>query len=313
MLLLLEDQHFSSRMEDILFNTIAALAPIPDTTLREIPKLYNDPRFRQSVIARTTDDETRDFWMDFHELSQSEQSLQTRPLAHRIRSFTRSEPMRNITCQTEGFDIGQLINEGADILISTAGPEIHGEANLLIDFLICRIQLAMFARLGTSGPRRPVFLFIDESQHVKGSSLPLLLSEGAKTGICVILLSQYLDQWTEKLRLNALGNVGNIITFQVGPNDSRRLSNVLSPFTSADAENLDKFEALVKMRVDGRTIPTFNINTLPLIGEPDETTYDRVREQSRARFTKPKDQLKSRIPESFAAAFTHEPTDVEED
>ena len=57
------------------------------------------------------------------------------------------------------------------------------------------------------------------------------------------------------------------------------------------------------MRVDGRTIPTFNINTLPLTGEPDEATYRQVLEQSRARFTKPKELLKAPVPKPFEAAF----------
>jgi hypothetical protein len=180
---------------------------------------------------------------------------------------------------------------------------------LLIEFLVSRINLAVFSRLGKDEPRNPVFLMIDESQHVKGESLPKLLSEAAKTGLCVVALSQYLDQWTEALSQAILGNVGTVITFQVGPNDSRKLSNFLSPFTPAEAENLDKFEALIKMRVDGRTIPTFNLNSLPLVGEADETIYNQVRQQSRARFTKPKDQLKPPIPEAFEDAF---PPDLEE-
>jgi hypothetical protein len=111
-----------------------------------------------------------------------------------------------------------------------------------------------------------------------------------------------------------LGNVGTTIIFQVGPNDSRRLANMLLPYTPTDAENLDKYQALVKMRVEGKTFPCFDIKTLPLEAPADEAALDQIREQSRNRFTSPKDQLHKRsVPPAFAAAFSHDADEVEED
>ena len=68
------------------------------------------------------------------------------------------------------------------------------------------------------------------------------------------------------------------------------------------------------MRVDGKTVPTFSLNTLPLEADADEETYRQVLKQSRARFTKPRDQLaETPIPAPFEAVFAHEAADVEED
>jgi hypothetical protein len=291
-------------MENVLFNTVAALAYNPGSTLLDIERLYTNPGFRRRILARVPDSVVRDYWNRFDEMSRTEQDQRIDPILTRIGFFTRSMAIRNITCRTDaGFDIAELIEEGADVLVSTVGADIHDEADLLVEFLVSRIHLAVISRLGKPGPRNPVFLMIDESQHVKGPSMPILLSEAAKTGLCVVALTQYLDQWTDALSDSIQGNVGTIITFQVGPNDSKKLTNILSPFTPVQAENLDKFEALVKMRVDGRSIPTFNINTLPLTDEPDEATYQQVVEQSRVRFTKPKDQLMAPVPEPFQAAF----------
>ncbi len=316
--LVIQDQWTSPNMEDVLFNTVAALAQVPNATLLDVRRLYLDSSFRtRRVIPRISDEMVRNWWMDFDQSSISEQKRGTTAILTRINELTRSKPFRNITCRKEpGFDIGQVIEEGSDILISTVGPDIRAESNLLIEFLISRIHLTMFSRLGTLAARRPVFLLIDESQYIKGPSLPVLLSEAAKTGLCVVALTQYMDQWSDRLKDSILGNVGTLITFQVGPNDSRKLAHTLQPFTPAQAENLDKFEALVKMRVDGRTIPTYDIRTLPLSAPEDHPTYERIVEQTRARFTKPAHTLEPPpplVPAAFEAAFSEVIEEVEED
>jgi hypothetical protein len=169
------------------------LAYNPGSTLLDIEKLYTIPGFRRRILSRVPDEVVRDYWNQFDEWSATEQRQRTDPIRSRISVFTRSRAIRNITCRADaGFDIAQLIDEGADVLVSTVGPDIHGEADLLIEFLVSRIHLAMFSRLGSSQPRIPVFLMIDESQHIKGRSLPVLLSEAAKTGLCVVALTQYL-------------------------------------------------------------------------------------------------------------------------
>jgi hypothetical protein len=53
--------------------------------------------------------------------------------------------MSNIFGRTDkGFDIVRLIEEGADILISTVGADIRNEADLLIEFLISRVNFLNF-------------------------------------------------------------------------------------------------------------------------------------------------------------------------
>jgi hypothetical protein len=286
--LIFRDQWSSTRMETIMFKTVASLVQLPGSTLLDVERLYTDARFRHQVASRVNDADLRDYWRGFDALSRGQQQQMTEPILNRLSIFTRSKAMRDITCRPErSFDLGGLIDEGADVLISTAGAEIHDEADLLVELLISRIHLALFSRLGTSTPRSPVFLAIDESQHVKGPSLPVLLSEAAKTGLTVIALSQYLDQWSEALAESILGNVGTTIVFAVGPNDSVKLARTLRPFTAADAEDLSRFEALVKLRLDGVSIPTFDIRTLPLTSAPDPAMLEQIRAQSRARFTLP--------------------------
>lgn len=313
--LIFRDHWSPTRMETIAFKTLAALCQVPGSTLRDVERLYTNPAFRQRLIARLPDADLRAYWSAFDRLSSSEQTSRTDPILNRLSVFTRARAIRNITCRTDdGFDIGAVLAEGADVLISTAGADIRDEADLLIEFLVARLQLAMFARLGTSGRRRPVALAIDESQHLKGPALPSLLSEAAKTGLFVVAMSQFLDQWTEPLANAILGNVGTTVVFAVGPNDSRRLGHALRPFRAEDAEDLDKFEALVKLRVDGRSMPAVDIRTLPVASPRNETALQRIREQTRARFTRPRAEVE-REPgfESGQPIWGYEAEDIEEE
>jgi hypothetical protein len=130
-----------------------------------------------------------------------------------------------------------------------------------------------------------VFLTLDESQRFAGASLPILLREGRKLGLGLQLASQHLDAWEDSLLESILGNVGTLVCFRVGDKDSRRLAQSLRPFTPEQLESLDRYEAVVRLQVEGgRTMPAFDIRTLPPPATSDESLIDELRVTTRARF-----------------------------
>ena len=72
---------------------------------------------------------------------------------------------------------------------------------------------------------------------------------------------RFLDSWGEALTQSVLGNVGALVAFRPSGNDSRHLGHAFRPFTPEHLEDLDRFEAVVKLQVDGRTAPAFDIRT----------------------------------------------------
>ena len=63
------------------------------------------------------------------------------------------------------------------------------------------------------------------------------------------------------------GNVGSIISFQVGPDDGEDLARQLSKYedqvTSTDLTSLPKYRAYVRLLIDGMPSRPFTMKTLP--------------------------------------------------
>ncbi len=286
----------ASRMEDLVFNLTATLCLLPHTTLMDAARLLTDGPFRRRAVARLVDPASLEFWSDYEQLSEGARREMIRPVLTRLRKLYRSPTVRNVLCRTDGLDLGQLIDRGAILLISLAGPSIQAEADLLGELILTRLHLELLGRLDRPPEqRRRTYLVVDESQRYQGASLPVLLSEGRKLSATLILATQYLSGWGESLAEGVLGNAGTLICFRCGPTDSRRLAASLRPFTPDQLEDLDRYAAVVKLQIDGATMPAFDIKTLPLDTPEDPRVLDRIRTQTRARYARPRRQVEEEL------------------
>jgi hypothetical protein len=287
---LLFREHWSpTRMEDAVYALTATLCHMPGATLLDLPRLLNDAVFRRRALGMVNDPAALEFWSDFETLSDAGKRELARPVLYRLRALYRSPAARNIVCQASGLDFAELMDRGSIVLISLAGAAIQAEADLLGELIIARLHLALLARLTRpTAERHPSYLVIDESHRYHGASLPILLREGRKLGVALILSSQYLDAWGEDLAESVLGNVGALIAFRCGPTDSHRLRASIRPFAAEQLQDLDRHEAIVKLQISGATVPAFDITTLPIDSPPDGTVLDRIRAQTRTRYTRPR-------------------------
>lgn len=290
--LLFREQWSPTRLESAVHAAVSVLCQLPNATLLDLPRLFTDPLFRRRALhAIGNDPGPREFFAGYDALSHGAQRELVQPILYRLGAFTRARAIRNITCRTDGLNMDALIDAPSIVLVSASGQEIRSEADLLMEMLITRLHLALLGRLGSSESRRHCYLAIDEAQRIRGASLPVLLSEGRKTGLGIILLSQFLNQWTEALSEAVLGNVTTVISFAVGPQDSRRLAQSLKPYTPEQLENLSAHQAVVRTQVAGTALPAFDIHTAPLTAEARPETLERIRHQTRARFTQSRDEV----------------------
>lgn len=290
-------EHWSpTRMEDAAFGVTAALCQLPNATLLDVPKLFADPAFRRTAVAQLADPVALEFWEEYESLSESAKREVARPIIYRLRSFYRTRAVRNIVCQTSGIDFTEVMDKGRILLVSLAGPEIQAEADILGELIIAHLHMAALARLShPKEKRRPFYLAVDESQHFQGASLPILLSEGRKLGLPLILSTQFFGAWSERLSESVLGNVGTLIAFRCGPADSRRLSASLKPYTPEEIEDLNRYEAIVKLQIDGITKPAFDFTTLPIDSLPDEARLARIRSRTRQRYARPRQEVEKQL------------------
>ena len=276
-------QHWSpTRMEDLIFAITAALYRLPSATLLDVPRLVADPAFRHRLLRQVDDPVATDFWREFEALSESARREMVRPVLYRLRAFYRAPAVRRIVCQPRGLDSVDVLRRRKILLVSLAGQEVQADADILGELVIGGLHLAALGRLQLpQHERQPFYLAVDESQRFQGASLPILLSEGRKLGVPLLLATQFLGGWSEAAAESVLGNVGTLIAFRSGVNDSHRLAASLKPFTSDQLENLDRHEAVIKMQSDGATLPAFDIRTAHIRTAADDAVLDAVRARTR--------------------------------
>jgi hypothetical protein len=118
---------------------------------------------------------------------------------------------------------------------------------------------------------QPIYLYIDEMQRFVTSAIDEVLQESRKSGIRLISINQHLSQLRGNTGEALLGNVGMAMMFEAGPNDTPMLSKYVRPqFSEDDLRNLNRYEALVTMRVDGQRQPPFHLRTITPPPEPSD-------------------------------------------
>jgi hypothetical protein len=129
-----------------------------------------------------------------------------------------------------------------------------------------------------------------------------MFSEAGKFGLRLVVANQYLKQLEGATLEAVMGNVGTTIIFRVGPKDSSALAPFVAPVhASEDLVNLDRFQAIVKMQADGKTLPAFNMSTLkPLTPHKDALErIDRIKQQSREKYARRRDDVELEFMERF--------------
>ena len=158
------------------------------------------------------------------------------------------------------------------------------ERNLVGAVVVSQLQMAAMKR---STESRPFYLYVDEVQNFVTTSLDKVFSEARKFGLSLTVANQYLQQLAGDTLDAMMGNVGAMIVFQCGLDDARRLAPYTLPgFAAEDLVNLDKYEAVVKMRVQGQTLSAFSLAPfLPRTVEAlaPEERYQRLQAELRIR------------------------------
>ena len=179
---------------------------------------------------------------------------------------------------------------------------------------MAKVQAAAMARVNTPPEkRRPFYLYVDEFQSLATENFVLLLSEGRKFGLGVVLANQFVSQVSGgyghrhgRIADAIFGNVGTIAALRTGRTDAQALEPYFAPaFDADDLANLPNWQACVRTTAAGQVVPPFTLHVAPPAGGPaggrDGETARRVRERSRARYGRPRADVEREIARSLAA------------
>ncbi len=244
-------------------------------TILEIPKLFVDRDFEMRKRKHLTDPIVIDFWTkqmaktsDFHK------SEMLNYFMSKFGPFMNNAMMRNIMGQhVNSFEFDDLMDKGKIVLVNLSKGKI-GEINahMLGLILVSRLQVAVLRRAHrTSRERTPFYLYVDEFQNFTTDTFASLLSESRKYGLGMHLTNQYLSQLPENIKDSVLGNVGTLISFEVGADDAKILSREFAPVTELDFMGLPRFNFFIKLMIDGKTSEAFSGISLP----PEEAPQNR--------------------------------------
>ncbi len=256
------------RLEYILRNVILTLLEAPGATLVDILALLSNPDYRKKVVSQLADPVLKDFWeKEYAKMPDRLKAEAISPIQNKVGQFVTSKMIRNIIGKTKSsIDLENIMNEGKILILNLSQGKL-GEDNtsLLGAMLITQLQLAAMNRsFIKEHDRKDFFLYVDEFQNFATNSFIKILSEARKYRLSLTLANQYIEQLDEDIRRAIFGNVGTLMSFVVGARDAYVLSKEYGEiYTENDLVSLGKFEAVLKLSIDGMTSSPFPAKTLP--------------------------------------------------
>jgi type IV secretory pathway TraG/TraD family ATPase VirD4 len=280
--------------EHYMRNAMLALMADKDNpgTLVEIPKMFTDPAFLQTRLAKVSDPVVRSFWTkEWAATTGSTRSDMLGYVVSKLGRFIENEMMRNIIGQSHsGFDLADIMDQ-KKIFLANLSKGLTGEVNssLLGLILISKMQMAAMRRARVPEEQRiDFYLYIDEFQNFTTDSIATILSEARKYKLNLIMAHQYMPQLTDQIREAVLGNVGTMGAFRIGAEDAEKLEKQFEPgFSKFDLVNLDNFSLILKMMINNKISTPFKMQTIPgPKGKPE--IVDAIKKISKLKYSRPK-------------------------
>lgn len=272
-------------------------------SLLEIPKLFTDKNFELAKRKFVKDPLVREFWSgqmaktaDFHK------SEMLNYFSSKFGHFMHNRIMRNIIGQTiNSIDFENILDKEKIILVDLSKGKIGQlNAQALGLILISKLQAAVLKRASlppNSFP--PFYLYVDEFQNMTTETFAGMLSESRKYGLGVHLTNQYFAQLPKNIQDAVIGNVGTLLSFQVGLEDAEALEKQFHPFTKDDLLNLPKFHFYLKLMAKGQTSESFSGVSLPPLPAQAHSLRSEIQQLSQLAYGAPQllveEQLKFRI------------------
>lgn len=273
-------------------NTLLLLmedAPNEPTTLMDVPRILTDTEFREEKLKRCKNPVVKDFWEREVAAVSGEGSLSNIApyITSKFNNFIANEYVRPIISQSKSaFNFREVMDSQKILLVNLSKGRIGDiNAGLLGMVVVGKLLMAALSRVDIPQENRKDFnLYIDEFQNFTTDSIATILSEARKYRLNLVIAHQFIAQLEDKIREAVFGNVGSLIIFRVGAEDTEKLIKQVEPiFTANDLLNIDNFNAYVKLLISGQTSKAFNIQTLPSPkGNPE--LRDAIKELSRTTY-----------------------------
>ena len=284
------------RFEHMFRNAALLLLSDPaGGTFIDIPKLFTDPKFVQQKLKFCTDQSVIDFWTK--EFPQGQRSNEFGDMISWVLSkfgaFLSNEMMRNIIGQTKSSFNLRDIMDNKKILLVNLSKGLTGELNskLLGMIFVMKFQVAAMSRsdIPDQNDRVDFSLYVDEFQNFSTDSFADVMSEARKFRLNLIVANQFTTQLSEEIRAAVFGNVGTIVAFRIGQDDTEPLKQYFQPaFDSDDLLRLATGDTIVRSLIAGVPTAPFSMTCLMSQGNPNPRLGEALKQLSAAKYGRPK-------------------------
>ncbi|MEP7103628.1 MAG: DUF87 domain-containing protein [Candidatus Dojkabacteria bacterium] len=289
------------RLQYILANAVLTLLHCQNVSLLAVQRILTDKNYRKFLLKQVKDPFLLKFWQEeYEQLGQNPRLLAEAlaPIQNKVGRFLSSPMVRNMIGQIKSsIDLQDIMNSEKILLVNLSQGKIGEEnSSLLGGMIVTRLYSNAMQRARIAKEeRKDFYLYVDEFQNFATDSFVKILSEARKYALNLIVTHQYIDQIDPTIQDAIFGNVGTLMNYVVGQKDGLRLEKEYTPYLSSeDLVNLDKYRLAMKMTVDGAQTPPFTAIALKPQYK-DTGLKEKVKEASREKFSKPRDQVESKI------------------
>jgi len=238
-------------------------------TLMEVPKVLSDKEFRHYLLAKCRNTIVKEFWEKQAEAAGGEASLKNMVpyITSKFDTFISNDYMRPIIGQVKStFNFREILDQHKIFMVNLSKGRLGDLNSSLLGLIITsKLSIAAFSRVDTAeSDRKDFYLYLDEFQNFATDTISTILSEARKYKLCLTLSHQFVGQLPEDIRDSVFGNIGTIISFRVGVEDSEFLAKQFAPVISAqDLNKNENYSAYVRLLIKGLVATPFSIKTYP--------------------------------------------------
>jgi hypothetical protein len=222
------------------------------------------------------------------------------PIQNKVGQFLSGTTIRNIVGQPKTtIDFRFAMDKGKIVIINLSKGKIGEDNSALLGALfVTKFQLDAMSRADILDKDRKDFhLYIDEFQNFATDSFATILSEARKYRLSLTIANQYIAQMPDTVREAVFGNVGSMLSYQVGFDDAETISQQFAEeVTAQDVLSLNKYSAYMRLLIDGMPSKTFSLDTLPPPPFTEDPAHlDKILKVNRQRYSQPVEIVEEKI------------------
>ncbi|MDP3888706.1 MAG: type IV secretion system DNA-binding domain-containing protein [bacterium] len=293
------------RFEHAIRNAMLTVMYEKGATFVELMRCLQDATYVQELLPKVTDPMVRRFWTD--QIAQTSDFHKSEVLDYIVSKFGRfvtNTMMRNIVGQSvSSFDFRKVMDEGKILIINLAKGKIGEENSSFLGLvLVPKILMAAMSRqdIAEETNRRDFFLYVDEFQNFATPDFAQILSEARKYRLDLTVANQFVGQVDEEIKNAVFGNVGTIISFNIGVTDANFLAHWFQPtFNESDLINIERYNAYIKTIVHNEPVPPFSMSLVKDMAAMKKQANPRVseiiKEMSRLRYGRDRQEVEAEM------------------